>query len=136
MDPDKFEDLVKNLLNEIGFEIDEETAKSHKDGGIDVRGTLIIGGVIRIKMAVQVKRGKSNIQAPTVQQVRGSLRTHEQGLIITTSQFSKEAREEAETQDKTPIALMNGEALIELLMEHKVGVTLSKLELFEIDDEI
>ena len=57
------------------------------DGGIDVRGTLVVGDVIRTRMAVQVKRWKRNVQAPTVQQVRGSLGTHEQGLIVTTSDF-------------------------------------------------
>jgi len=36
-------------------------------------------------MAGQVKRWKRNVQAPMVRQVRGSLGTHEQGLIITTS---------------------------------------------------
>ena len=63
------------------------TAKSG-DGGIDVRGTMVTGDVIRTRMAVQVKRWKNNVQAPTVQQVRGSLGTHDQGFIITTSDFS------------------------------------------------
>jgi restriction system protein len=35
------------------------------------------------------------VQAPVVQQVRGSLGAHEQGLIITTSDFSTGARSEA-----------------------------------------
>ena len=39
-------------------------------------------------MAVQVKRWKNNVQAPTVQQVRGALGAREQGLIIATSNFS------------------------------------------------
>ncbi|MFH0967826.1 MAG: restriction endonuclease, partial [Methanobacteriota archaeon] len=36
------------------------------DGGIDVRGTLVVGDVIKTKLAVQVKRWKNNIQAPVI----------------------------------------------------------------------
>ncbi len=114
-----------------------EVTKLSGDGGIDVRGTLVVGDVVRIKMAVQVKKWKlkNNIQAPVVQQVRGSLGAHEQGLIITTSDFSPGAVKEAAQADKTPIALMNGEQLVTLLMEHGIGVHRSKPDLFEIDEE-
>jgi restriction system protein len=118
----------------MGFEMVEVT-KLSGDGGIDVRGTLVVGDVVRIKMAVQVKKWKNNIQAPVVQQVRGSLGAHEQGLIITTSDFSPGAVKEAAQPDKTPIALMNGEQLVMLLMEHGIGVHRSTPDLFEIDEE-
>ena len=87
-------------------------------------------------MAVQVKKWKlkNNIQAPTVQQVRGSLGAHEQGLIITTSNFSRGAVREAAQADKTPIALMNGEQFVSLLMEHDIGVERTSPDLFEIDE--
>ena len=87
MKPGEFEILVSLLLTEMGFETVEVT-KLSGDGGIDVRGTLVVGEAVRIKMAVQAKRWKNNVQAPVVQQVRGSLGAHEQGLIITTSDFS------------------------------------------------
>ncbi|MCY4657542.1 MAG: HTH domain-containing protein [Gammaproteobacteria bacterium] len=136
MKPGEFEGLISQLLAEMGFEKVEVT-KLSGDGGIDVRGTLVVGDVVRIKMAVQVKKWKlrNNIQAPVVQQVRGSLGAHEQGLIITTSDFSPGAKQEAEQADKTPIALMNGEQLVILLMEHVIGVHRSSPDLFEIDEE-
>ena len=136
MKPGEFEELISQLLAEMGFEMVEVT-KLSGDGGIDVRGTLVIGDVVRIKMAVQVKKWKlkNNIQSPVVQQVRGSLGAHEQGLIITTSDFSAGAIKEATQPDKTPIALMNGEQLVILLMEHGIGVHRSTPDLFEIDEE-
>ncbi len=136
MKPGEFEELISQLLAEMGFEMVEVT-KLSGDGGIDVRGTLVVGDVVRIKMAVQVKKWnlKNNIQAPVVQQVRGSLGAHEQGLIITTSDFSSGAAKEAAQSDKTPIALMNGEQLVMLLMEHGIGVHRSTPDLFEIDEE-
>ncbi|MES9819951.1 MAG: HTH domain-containing protein [Candidatus Thiodiazotropha sp.] len=136
MNPGEFEELISQLLAEMGFEMVEVT-KLSGDGGIDVRGTLVVGDVVRIKMAVQVKKWKpkNNVQAPVVQQVRGSLGAHEQGLIITTSNFSAGAIKEAAQSDKTPIALMNGDQLVMLLMEHGIGVHRSTPDLFEIDEE-
>jgi len=136
MKPGEFEGLISQLLAEMGFEMVEVT-KLSGDGGIDVRGTLVVGDVVRIKMAVQVKRWKlkNNIQAPVVQQVRGSLGAHEQGLIITTSDFSPGAVKEADQADKTPIALMNGEQLVMLLMEHGIGIHRFTPDLFEIDED-
>ena len=136
MTPGEFEELISQLLAEMGFEMVEVT-KLSGDRGIDVRGTLVVGNVVRIKMAVQVKKWKvkNNIQAPVVQQVRGSLGAHEQGLIITTSDFSSGAVKEAAQPDKTPIALMNGEQLVMLLMEHDIGVHRSTLDLFELDEK-
>ena len=136
MKPGEFEELISQLLAEMGFEMVEVT-KLSGDGGIDVRGSLVVGDVVRIKMAVQVKKWKlkNNIQAPVVQQVRGSLGAHEQGLIITTSDFSSGAVNEAAQADKTSIALMNGEQLVMLLMEHGIGVHRSTPDLFEIDEE-
>jgi len=133
MPPPDFEALIARLLTALGFDEVMVTARSG-DGGIDVRGNLVVGDVIRTRMAVQVKRWKANVQAPTVQQVRGSLGTHEQGLIITTSDFSAGARAEAERQSAVPVGLMNGEMLVVLLVEHRIGVRREPCELFELAD--
>jgi restriction system protein len=134
MDPGEFEELIGQLLAELGFDQVEVTRRSG-DGGIDVRGTLVVGDVIRTQMAVQVKRWKkgSHIQSPVVQQVRGSLGTHEQGLIITTSDFSSGARKEADRPNAVPVALMNGEKLVELLAEHEVGVQRRSHDLLDLE---
>ena len=55
--------------------------------------------------------------------------------LSTTSDFSAGAIKEAAQPDKTPIALMNGEQLVMLLMEHGIGVHRSTPDLFEIDEE-
>jgi len=119
----EFEHFISELLAKVGFEELKVTPPS-KDGGIDVRGVLVVGEVIRTKMAVQVKKwGKQNVQAPQVQQVRGSLGAHEQGLIITTSDFSKGAKDEATRPDAVPVALMNGEQLVALMVQNEVMVS-------------
>lgn len=135
MDAYEFEELIAQLLISIGFE-DIEVTRRGGDGGIDVRGTLVVGDVIRTRMAVQAKRWKlkNRVQAPTVQQVRGSLGTHEQGLIITTSDFSSGARTEAERPNAVPVALMNGEQLVALLAQYEIGVSRRSHDLLEIDE--
>jgi restriction system protein len=135
MAPKDFELLLTRLLVELGFENVEVTNYSG-DGGVDVRGTLVVGDAVRLKMAVQAKKWSPSrkIQAPIVQQVRGSLGVHEQGLVITTSDFSKGAVEEAAKPDKSPIALMNGRLLVKQLIAHNIGVTRSNYDVLEIDD--
>ncbi len=132
--PTAFEELVARVLTELGFELVEVTRAS-ADGGIDVRGTLVVGEVIRTRMAIQVKRWKSNIQTPTVQQVRGSLGAHEQGLIITTSDYSQGARTEAERADATPVALMNGEQLVRVMIEHDIAINRSSHDIIELGED-
>ena len=129
----EFEALVVQLLVALGFD-DVTLTPASGDGGIDVRGTLVVGDVIRTRMAVQVKRWKRNVQAPVVQQVRGSLGTHEQGLIVTTSDFSKGARAEAERPNAVPVALMNGEQLVQLLVENDIGVHRTSYDLIELGE--
>jgi restriction endonuclease Mrr len=62
--PADFEALIGQLLVALGFQDVLVTGRSG-DGGIDVRGTLVVGEVIRTRMAVQVKRWKANVQAPS-----------------------------------------------------------------------
>ena len=132
--PEGFEELIEELLDVLGFEEVERTPL-RGDGGIDVKGTLVVAGTVRIRMAVQAKRWQNNVQANTVREVRGSLGAHEQGLIITTSSFSKGARDEAMRSDASPVALMEGENLIDLLVDHKVGVETESYSLLRLADE-
>ena len=131
MDWADFEELIGQLLVAMGL-VDVNVTPKGGDGGIDVRGTLVVGEVIRTRMAVQVKRWKGNVQSPIVQQVRGSLGVHEQGLIITTSDFSSGARKEAARAGSVPIALMNGEELVSVLIENDIGIERNSYDLLDL----
>lgn len=136
MQPDRFEALIGELLLSLGFdESTVEVTSFSRDGGIDVRGLLHASGVTKINAAVQVKRWKRNVRAPTVRELRGSLKVHEQGIIITTSGFSKSAIEEAEEAGKTRISLVDGEQLINLLVQHSIGVTERQHAVLSLDEE-
>ena len=118
----------------MGF-INVQQTPLNNDGGVDVRGILDVGEVVRTRMAIQAKRWKANVLAPTVQQLRGSLGAHEQGLIITTSDFSQGARAEANRPDAAPIALMNGEQLVKLLVENDILIRRESHDLIELELE-
>ncbi len=134
--PKRFEALVMDLLLEMGFEESTlEVTPYAKDGGIDVIGTYSAAGLAPVNAAVQVKRWKHNIQAPTVTQLRGSLQVHQFGIIITTSDFSKGARQEAEAPGKTRISLVNGEKLVSLLIKFHIGVVDQPLVVTQLDAE-
>lgn len=133
---ERFETLISELLVRIGF--DEATIQVtpyRGDRGIDVRGDLNAGGITSIKAAVQAKKWKYNVQATVVREVRGSLTSKEQGIIITTSDFSAGAREEANAVGKTAISLINGQELIELLIKHEIGVNKQQHTVDSLDEE-
>ena len=134
LDPQAFEHLIGMLLARLGFE-DVLVTKYSGDGGIDVRATLTVGGVTDVKTAVQVKRWAKNIAGRTVRELRGGLGPHERGLIITLSDFTPDARQEAAAPDKTPITLLSGEQLLSLLIENEIGVSSKSWELLELDEE-
>lgn len=136
MPPDRFEALIGELLIQMGF--DERTVQVTKrsgDGGIDVVGVYRAAGLTEVNAAVQVKRWKGNVRAPVVTQLRGSLQVHQQGIIVTTSDFSKGARKEASASNKTHIGLIDGEHLLDLLIKHGVGVVEKSLKVLALDDE-
>ena len=137
LSPGDFEELISVLFRKMGFQEVSRTRLSG-DGGIDVRGTMgMVGsGAISTRFAIQVKRWKRNVQAPTVREVRGSLGTHEQGCIVTTSGFSQGAKDDAQKSDSVPISLIDGKELLNLMLEYQVGVRRKEVPLFEVQDNL
>ena len=120
-DPVEFEHLVGELFNAMGAESVTVTRGSG-DGGVDVRGTLLAGGAIPIQIAAQVKRWKHNVCSPVVNEIRGSLGLHDIGLVVTTGRFSIGAKKAAQIKDRKPITLIDGDDLVNLMVEHEIWV--------------
>lgn len=134
MDAYAFERLAKRLLREMGCDAVEVTKKSG-DGGIDGTGKFKLQGIFSFNIAFQCKRYKETtpVGAPEIRDFRGSLTTDiEKGLFITTSTFSKAAKEEAAKPGKQQIDLMNGEELMDKLAE--LGIGLSEEKTYVIDE--
>lgn len=117
LDPDEFEVLVTELLTAIGFEA-EKTGKTG-DGGVDVEGTLAVYGFASMDLRVQVKRYKrgNTVGHQDIKQFRASVPEKAQGAFVTTSGYTKKAREEAEREGFKRIGLIDGGQLVDILTE-------------------
>ena len=134
MDPFQFEFLAADLLQKIGYENVTVTKRSG-DKGIDVIANLTVGGITNVKTVVQVKRwGNKKVSGAEIAQLRGSAETDQRGLVITTSDFTKDGIDEAQAPNKMPVSLVNGEKLVQLLIKYGVGVKKQELFALSIDE--
>jgi restriction system protein len=103
------------------------------DGGIDVRGVLVVGDVVRIPMAIQAKRWRigNNVGSGDVRNVRGSLDVSDRALIVTTSDFTPAARRDASMVGRVPVGLMKGDELVEQLVGFGIGVERTNHQILE-----
>ena len=132
MDPFAFEYLVKRLLEEMGYQDVEVTARSG-DGGVDVVGDIELG-ITSVREVVQAKRHRRTIQRKDLDALRGSLYRFNavRGTLVTTARFSKGANEAAFATGVAPITLVDGDKMVDLLIEHGIGVRKHEMELIEV----
>jgi restriction system protein len=133
IDPFQLEHLIGTLLNAMGYENVEVTQRGG-DGGIDVIGDIRVG-ITYVREVVQVKRHRSNIHRSVLDQLRGSLHRFKayRGTIITTGGFSKGATDAAFEVGAPPITLIDGNTLIDLLIEHNIGANKRHIEVLSFD---
>ena len=124
--PEFFEKLVVNLIVSMGY------GGSVKEAGKATRKTADEGidGVIkedRLGLDViylQAKRWEVVVGRPELQRFVGALHGQraKKGVFITTSRFSKEARDYVGSIDPK-IVLIDGSELVQLMIDHGVGVS-------------
>jgi len=133
MDPYAFEHLIKQLLEAMNYQNVTVTSPSN-DKGVDVVADIELG-ITSVREVVQVKRQKTNIQRPILDALRGSLYRFQavRGTIITTGNYSKGTVQVAFEAGATPITLINGEKLVDLLSEYSLGVRNRTIYLLELD---
>jgi restriction system protein len=130
LDPGDFEQLVGELLRALGI-TDVGVTAYHGDKGIDATGRYELAPGLSVSIAVQAKRQAQNVGRPVVQSLSGSLKPHQQGLIITTAGFAKNAEEEAARDDKPLIWLIDRKQLVKLLIANDLGARRIPVELVE-----
>jgi restriction system protein len=119
LDDKEFEILVGHLLTALGFEGSEVIGKSG-DGGVDATGELNVANLAKVKVFVQAKRYKADIRiaSSTVRQLRQAIPFGGQGAFITTARFQEKAYDVALEAGFPRIGLINGNQLVDLLVEH------------------
>jgi len=134
IDPYQFEHVVKNLLEQMGYD-NVIVTKQSGDQGVDVVGTVQMG-ISTITEVVQVKRHKANIPRQIIDQLRGGLPYFSalRGTIITTGNFSRDCEQAALFPGAPPITLIDGERLLDLLINYQIGIFRKPTDIFDINE--
>jgi restriction system protein len=132
IDPTDFEKLCQRLLRESGFIRVEVTGKTG-DGGIDGTGVLRMN-LLSFHVLFQCKRFKGSVGSSVVRDFRGAMVGRaDKGLIITTGNFTSEARKEASRDGAPAIDLIDGHDLCDLLKSLRLGVSVTTIESVAVD---
>jgi restriction system protein len=136
MNPQHFEMLICELLECMGYD-EVHLTPMQNDMGVDVIANIELG-ITSVREVIQVKRQHRAIHRPVLDALRGSLHRFDavRGTLITTSSFSKGTREAAFERGAAPITLIDGERLIDLLMNHELGVKPINIKLWQVEPEI
>jgi restriction system protein len=137
--PSFFEELVVEVLVKMGYGGSQEDAAQvvgkSGDGGID--GIIKEDRLGLESIYVQAKRWEATVGRPTVQQFAGALHGNRarEGVVITTSNFSREAIEYVKSL-QTTIVLIDGPQLADYMIEFGVGVSeVATIELKRLDED-
>ena len=124
--PEFFENLVIDLLVTMGY------GGSRKEAGEAVgrSGDEGIDGIIKEDrlgldiIYLQAKRWENVVGRPEIQKFAGALQGQraKKGIFITTSNFTKDAIDYARNIE-TKIILIDGVQLVDLMIDHNVGVS-------------
>lgn len=133
LSPDGFERLCQRLLRASGFTKVIVTGRSG-DGGIDGEGILEINPLVSLKVIFQAKRYKGTVSSSQIRDFRGAMQGRaEKGIILTTGGFTQDAKKEAIREGVPPIELVDGDKLVQLFIQNKLG--LKARLVYEIDEE-
>jgi restriction system protein len=135
--PAFFEKLVLDLLLAMGYGASRAALQQvggSGDGGID--GIVALDRLGLEKVYVQAKRWKASVGRPEIQGFFGALagRRARKGVFITTSSFTKEATEYAQSVSDS-IVLVDGKLLAALMNDHGVGVSHKTLRIARLDGD-
>ncbi len=122
MDPAAFERLCQRLLRQAGFVNVVVTGRSG-DGGIDGTGVYRMA-LVSFPVFFQCKRYSGTVSPGEIRDFRGAMIGRgDKGLFITTGSFTPGARAEATRDGAPPLDLIDGDELVELLREYRLGIT-------------
>ena len=140
-EPYFFENLVVDLLLKMGYGGFDDNAGNvtplSNDGGID--GIIKEDKLGFENIYIQAKRYTDQpVRRPEIQSFVGALNGNgaNKGVFITTSTFTQQAQEFADSLNNMHIVLIDGELLTKLMIEYDLGVnTIKKYEIKQLDSD-
>lgn len=134
--PTYFETIVLDVLHKMGYGTDRSDLQrvgQTGDEGID--GIISLDKLGLEKIYVQAKRWQSNVGRPELQAFYGALagQKAKKGIFITTSDYSKQARDYANSIEG--LVIVSGSRFAELMIEYEVGVSAKTIFIPKIDSD-
>lgn len=120
--PSGFERLCLRLLREAGFDRLEVTGRSN-DGGVDGVGVLQVNDLVSFNVVFQCKKWVNSVPPKEIRDLRGAMAGRaDKAIFLTTSHFSKSAKDEATRAGADPVELVDGEKLYSMFKKYELGL--------------
>jgi len=117
MGPYDFQELVAALLRAMGYHV-SWIAPPGPDKGIDILAHNDPLGTSVPRIKVQVKRRMEKVNVEGLRSFMAVLGEQDVGIFVSTGGFTTDAQEEARTQEKRKITLLDLEQLFDLWVQH------------------
>jgi restriction system protein len=117
MPPYDLQKLVAALLKAMGYHV-SWVSPPGKDGGIDILAWNDPLGTRPPRIKVQVKREQASTNVGTLRSFMALLGDNDVGLFVSTGGFTRDAANEARTQQHRQVTLVDLQRLFELWVEH------------------
>ncbi len=123
----EFEEFLKIYLRKLGLDEIQITKRS-KDGGVDLKalrnGIGEFSNSDSIEYYIQAKRYKTNkVTVNVLRELKGVIPFGHKGMLITTSEFTKDVISEACNDPSKPVTLVDGKTLLRSCIENGIGFT-------------
>ena len=122
MPPYDFQKLVADLLQAMGYHV-SYIAPPGKDRGIDIIAYSDPIGVSAPRIKVQVKRREQAIDVEGLRAFLAVLGSEDVGLFVSSGGFTSATLEEARTQERRKVTLLDLQKLFDLWVEHYGNLT-------------
>lgn len=133
LDGQAFDKAISILLERLGY-LDLKVARRNKDGLVFVARRR--EGLTDLRCAIRIVRGTGEVGKAEVEDLRRNLGKFgsQLGAIVSAGDVTREARQEAQA-GQSLVFLLCADALAELCLERELGVTRTKVELCEMDED-
>ncbi len=117
MKPYEFQELVADLLRVMGYHV-SWVAPPGKDRGVDIIAHNDPLGTTVPRIKVQVKRQIEAVNVGGLRSFLSVLGTDDVGIFVCTGGFTADAMEEARSQERRRVTLLDLEGIFDLWVEH------------------
>ena len=137
--PGFFEKVVVRLLQAMGYGgVSGEALVTGRSGDAGIDGIIKEDKLGLDVVCIQAKRWEGTVGRPVIQGFVGSMDfvRARKGVILTTSQFSRDALDFVDRIEGKKVVLIDGPQLADLMIDHNVGVLPTKsYELKEVSND-